>query len=120
MFDRWRPAGDVIRVDNPDPDGVIARVRRHRPRYSIGMDMEQVIKQLQDTATVMAGIQARQAEVLKGHGEWLEEHQASIARHEAFVARHEQMMALFDTKMIEIEDKLNGLIGYVDGNRKPE
>ncbi len=97
------------------------------PRYSIGIDMEQVIKQLQDTATVMAGIQARQAEVLKGHGAWLEEHNASIARHEAFVAKHEQMMALFDTKMIaiedkmaEIEDKLNGLIGYVDGNRKPE
>ena len=98
------------------------------------MDMELVLKQLQDTATVMAGIQARQAEVLKGHGDWLAEHHASIAghevwlaehnasiaRHEAFVAKHEQMMALFDTKMIEIEDKLNGLIGYVDGNRKPE
>ena len=95
--------------------------------YSIGMDMEQVLKQLQDTATVMSGIQARQAEVLKGHGEWLEEHHASIARHEAFVARHEEMMArhdqamaLFDAKMIEIEDKLNGLIGYVDGNRNPQ
>jgi hypothetical protein len=91
------------------------------------MDMELVLKQLQDTATVMAGIQARPAEGLEGHSNWLEEHQASIARHEAsiarheaFVAKHEQMMALFDTKMIEIEDKLNGLIGYVDGNRKPE
>ena len=29
MFDRWRPAGDVIRVDNPDPAEVIARVRTH-------------------------------------------------------------------------------------------
>jgi hypothetical protein len=77
------------------------------------MDMELVLKQLQDTATVMAGIQARQAEVLKGHGDWLAEHHASIARHEAFVARHDRVMA-------EIEDKLNGLIGYVDGNRKPE
>jgi hypothetical protein len=84
------------------------------------MDMDLVLKQLQDTATVMAGIQARQAEVLKGHGDWLAEHNASIARHEAFVAKHEQMAALFDAKMIEIEDKLNGLIGYVDGNRKPE
>jgi hypothetical protein len=77
------------------------------------MDMELVLKQLQDTATVMAGIQARQAEALKGHGEWLVEHQAFIAKHEKMMARHDQVMA-------EIEDKLNGLIGYVDGNRKPE
>ena len=75
--------------------------------------MELVLKQLQDTATVMAGIQARQAEVLKGHGQWLEEHNASIAKHEQMMARHDQVMA-------EIEDKLNGLIGYIDGNRKPE
>ncbi len=27
MFDRWRPNGNVIRVDNPDPAEVIARVR---------------------------------------------------------------------------------------------
>jgi ADP-heptose:LPS heptosyltransferase len=28
MFHRWRPNGNVIRVDNPDPAEVIARVRR--------------------------------------------------------------------------------------------
>ena len=82
--------------------------------------MELVLKQLQDTATVMAGIQARQAEVLKGHGQWLEEHNAAIARHEVAVAKHEQMMARHDQVMAEIEDKLNGLIGYIDGSRKPE
>lgn len=27
MFDRWRPAGNVVRVENPDPAEVIARVR---------------------------------------------------------------------------------------------
>ncbi|HEY1494217.1 MAG TPA: glycosyltransferase family 9 protein [Candidatus Solibacter sp.] len=27
MFDRWRPKGTVIRVDNPDPAEVLARVR---------------------------------------------------------------------------------------------
>lgn len=83
------------------------------------MDMEQVIKQLQETATVMAGIQARQADVLKGHSNWLEEHHASIARHEAFVAKHELMMARQAQLVAEIEDKLNGLIGYIDGSRKP-
>ena len=50
---------------------------------------------------------------MKGYGEWLEQHHA-------FIAKHDQMMAQFDAKMLEIEDKLNGLIGYVDGNRKPE
>jgi hypothetical protein len=77
------------------------------------MDMELVLKQLQDTATVMAGLQARQAVVLKDHSEWLEQHQT-------FIAKHEQMMARHDRVMAEIEDKLNGLIGYVDNSRKPE
>ena len=70
------------------------------------MDMEGAIKQLQETAIVMAGIQARQAEVLKGHGEWLES-QAGMEAHEAWLARHEVVMA-------EIDDKLNGLIVVVD------
>jgi hypothetical protein len=90
------------------------------------MDMELVLKQLQDTAMVMAGIQARQASVLKDHNEWLEQHLKFIARHEEMMAKHvqtmakhEQMMARHDQVMAEIEDKLNGLIGYVDGNRKP-
>jgi ADP-heptose:LPS heptosyltransferase len=28
MFERWRPTGNVIRVDNPDPAEVIAQVRQ--------------------------------------------------------------------------------------------
>lgn len=42
-------------------------------------DLRQAIKDLQDTATVMAGIQARQAAMLKGHAEWLQEHDRAIA-----------------------------------------
>ena len=42
------------------------------------MDMEGAIKQLQETVIVMAGLQARQAEVLKGHGEWLEQHERAM------------------------------------------
>jgi hypothetical protein len=84
------------------------------------MDMDGAVKQLQETAIVMAGIQSRQAEVLKGHGDWLEEHQRVVATHDQMMAKHDQMMAEFDRKMLEIEDKLNGLIGYMDGQRKPE
>ena len=32
---------------------------------------------------------------------------------------HEQRMVKFDETMIEIEDKLNGLIGYLDDSRRP-
>ena len=42
-------------------------------------DMQQTIKELQDTLTVVVGIQARQAELLKGHGEWLQEHDRALA-----------------------------------------
>lgn len=42
-------------------------------------DMAQTIRDLQDTATVMAGIQARQAEALKEHALWLQEHDRAIA-----------------------------------------
>jgi len=85
------------------------------------MDMEGAIKQLQETAIVVAGIQARQAEALKGHGQWLEAHQNAIVKHEEWWANHQKAMAEFDRKMIEIEDKLNGLIGYMDGQRpKPD
>jgi hypothetical protein len=88
------------------------------------MDMQAAIKELQETAIVLAGLQARQAEVLKGYGQWLEAHERSITRHEQFVARHEQMMAKHDQMMAEMDDKLNGLIAVIDGwvrnPRKPE
>ena len=85
------------------------------------MDMEGAIKQLQETAIVMAGLQARQAEVLKGHGEWLEQQQRAMARHEAWleqqqraIARHEAWLTRHEVVMAEIDDKLNGLIAVVD------
>jgi hypothetical protein len=93
-------------------------------------DMQAVIRQLQDTDIVMAGIRARQAEVLKSHGEWLEQnelwmtrHREAVAKHEVMMAKHDDVMAKHDLTMIEIEDKLNGLIGVVDDlvrNRKRE
>jgi len=42
-------------------------------------NMEEAVRELQNTATVMAGIQARQAEALKAHAEWLQEHDREIA-----------------------------------------
>jgi len=58
--------------------------------------MQAAIKELQDTVIVMAHIEKRQSEVLKDLVE--------------FRSRTERNLA-------EITDKLNGLIGYVDGQR---
>ena|ERR1017187_8158128 len=40
--------------------------------------MAQVIKQLQETATVTAAIQSRHAAMLKDHAEWLQAHDKAI------------------------------------------
>lgn len=77
--------------------------------------MEQVIRQLQDTATVMAGIQARQAEVLKGHGEWLEQHELTLREHKEWQRRHDQTMEQIESNLREATEKLNALIVVVDG-----
>ena len=79
------------------------------------MDMEQVLRQLQDTATVMAGIQQRQAEVLKGHGEWLEQHELALARHKDWQEKHESNIAQIESNLREATEKLNALIVVVDG-----
>jgi hypothetical protein len=90
--------------------------------------VERALEQLQETAVVVAGIQARQAEVLKGHGEWLESqqlqaarHAEMIAEHQEFVRRHGEAVAKHDLMMAEIDGKLNALIDIVDhmGRRDP-
>ena len=48
----------------------------------------------------MAGIRARQADVLKGHSEWLAEHQRNMSR--------------IESNLAEATDKLNSLISIVD------
>jgi ABC-type phosphate transport system auxiliary subunit len=79
------------------------------------MDFQNAIKELQDTLVVVSEIQRRQAEVQKLQAQELD------AMREAY-RLHEKRMAHFDENMHEAGDKLNGLIGYLDGLRrdKPE
>jgi hypothetical protein len=63
-------------------------------------DMQDAIKKLQKTAIVMSAIQARQAEVRKGQGEWLEQ--------------HEKRMQRLETNLAEAGEKLNALISVVE------
>jgi hypothetical protein len=68
------------------------------------MNFEQAINELRDTLIVVAEIQRRQSEVQKTQAEEIE-----LSR---------QRMARVELALAEIGDKLNGLIGYIDGQRK--
>jgi hypothetical protein len=83
------------------------------------MDFQNAIKELQNTLVVVSEIQRRQAEVQK-----LQAHEMDALR-EMFregMKGHEERMAHFEQSMSEAGDKLNGLIGYLDGLKrdKPE
>jgi hypothetical protein len=65
------------------------------------MNFEQAMKDVQDTLVVMVEIQRRQSEVQKMQAENM--------------ALHEKRMAHIDMTLSEIGDKLNGLIGFMDG-----
>ena len=70
------------------------------------MDYEHAIKDLQDTLLVIAEIERRQSRLLLEHSEYLGELTECRRR--------------IDHNLAEITDKLNGLIGYVDGFRPPQ
>jgi hypothetical protein len=76
------------------------------------MNYEQAIKDLQDNLIVITEIERRQSAILREHAEMLHEHNLHFAELHEFRRRTDQNMA-------EITDKLNGLIGYVDGFRPP-
>ena len=65
------------------------------------MNFEQEFNQLKDTLVVMAEIQRRQAEVQKMQAEGM--------------ALHEKRMNHIELTLSEVGDKLNGLIGFMDG-----
>jgi hypothetical protein len=72
------------------------------------MDFEQEISRLQDTLVVMAEIQRRQADVQRVPAERI------IATEEG-MKLHEQRMNHVDMRLAEITDKLDGLIGFMNG-----
>src|SRR5436305_12095951 len=79
------------------------------------MDMEAVIRQLQDTMVVLAHVSERNAAGLKDHAEWLAGQQMRLKEHELWQEKHNRSMEEHDRKMAEFDDKLNGLIAIVDG-----
>ncbi len=70
------------------------------------MDFEAEINQLKDTLVVMSEIQRRQAQVQRTQAE--------------MSAAHDKQIAQIRATLVEITDKLNGLIDVVDGSvRRP-
>jgi hypothetical protein len=97
------------------------------------MGMARVIKDLQDTVLVVSELERRQSVVLGGHSEWLQEHDKRLIEHQewldrqaaaqsewlAEIRRLQNESVVFQKRteqnLAEITDKLNGLIGYIDG-----
>jgi hypothetical protein len=75
-------------------------------------NIEQAILQLQENMLVIAEMERRQTELLRQHADMRHQHNLVLAETIQFRQRTEQNLA-------EITDKLNGLIGYVDGLHKP-
>ena len=81
--------------------------------------MQAAMKELQNAMVVMAHMEARQTERLLRQEKEIEELALSRARVEQSVLRLQEESALFSRRteqnLAEITDKLNGLIGYVEG-----
>ena len=69
------------------------------------MNYDQVIRELQDNLLVITEIERRQSALLKEHSE--------------HIGELIQYRLRIDQNLAEITDKLNGLIGYMDGQRPP-
>jgi hypothetical protein len=69
-------------------------------------NLEQAIKELQETAIVMSGIQSRQTALLKDHAEWLEAHDRAMAR-------HDKEMAEARERGRELDERIAKLVGAI-------
>ena len=84
-------------------------------------NVQAAIKELQDAMVVMAHMETRQTERLLRHEAELEELAEARLMSEQNVTRLKEESAEFQRRteqnLAEITDKLNGLIGYVEGRR---
>ena len=78
--------------------------------------MEAVIKDLQDTLTVMAEIERRQSKMLLEHSERLVSLEEEVSEYRRESAKFQMRT---DQNLAEITDKLNGLTGYVGNWKRP-
>jgi hypothetical protein len=77
-------------------------------------NLEQAVKDLQDNLIVISELERRQSELLRIHSERLVLIEAESAEYRLRTDKHFEHIT---TNLEEITDKLNGLIGYVSGER---
>ncbi len=77
-------------------------------------NLERAVKDLQDNLVVISEIERRQSELLKVHSERLVLIEAETAEYRR---RTDLSLAQTAINLEEITNKLNGLIGYVSGER---
>lgn len=68
-------------------------------------DMSKALKELQDAAIVMNGIQSRHIELLKDHAEWLHTHDLAMVLHNEWLQEHDKAMARHDKEMAEARER---------------
>ena len=83
------------------------------------MNVEQAVKDLQDSLTVIAEIERRQSSLLREHSERIVNIEHNLQTTAKLQAEAEQFRIRTEQNLAEITDKLNGLIGYVSGMKPP-
>jgi hypothetical protein len=73
-------------------------------------DLAQAIKELQETAIVMSGIQARQAELIKDHSDWLHSHDLAVARHDKEIAEARKLGRETDDRIAQLVSAIGELL----------
>jgi hypothetical protein len=76
-------------------------------------DMEQVLKQLQDTLAVTVGIQDHHARMILEHAKWLEDNTRALAQHRAWLQQHEAAMQEHELAMRALDTKLDRLADLI-------
>src|SRR5712671_3853761 len=100
----------------------VARFNRfmsHSPcqRRTLKMtNVERAVKELQDNLFVISELEKRQSQLLKIHSQRLVLLESESSEYRR---RTDKSLAHIATNLEEMTDKLNGLIGYVSGQRPP-
>jgi hypothetical protein len=83
------------------------------------MNYEQAIKELQDNLIVISEIERRQSALLREHSQIMVDHDRVMVEHDKHLGEMAEFRRRTEQNLSEITDKLNGLIGYMDGLRPP-
>ncbi len=80
--------------------------------------MESIVRDIQDTLVVMAHIEKRHTERLQELLQFRERTEDLQVQSERWQRRADERYAHILETIAEIGDKLNGLIGYIDGQKQ--